>query len=217
MLRWIYNKLRGQPWAGQLRQTLQLKLAKIFVPRDWIYCKWFGVNWKPGWRLRGLPVIRRHWTAQIVIGERFSAISGGKYNSIGVFQKVMLMACGRDSEIIIGDDVGISGCTISAMRRISIGHRVLIGSGSLIMDNDAHAEAPEDRWKSGTVPTQGVTICDDVFIGARVIILKGVTVGTGSVVGAGSVVTRDIPPMVLAAGNPARVIRPIRHANSEEM
>lgn len=55
-----------------------------------------------------------------------------------------------------------------------------------------------------------VIIGDDVFIGARAIILKGVTIGDGAVIGAGSVVTKSIPPRVIAAGNPARIIKEIK-------
>jgi acetyltransferase-like isoleucine patch superfamily enzyme len=49
-----------------------------------------------------------------------------------------------------------------------------------------------------------------VFIGARSIVLKGVTIGEGSVIGAGSVVTRNVPPMTIAVGNPARIIGSIK-------
>ena len=55
-----------------------------------------------------------------------------------------------------------------------------------------------------------VAIGDDVWLGARVIVLKGVTIGDGAIVGAGSVVTRDIPPWSIAGGQPAKVIRTYR-------
>lgn len=56
-------------------------------------------------------------------------------------------------------------------------------------------------------PAQPVTLEDGVWVGARVIILPGVTIGQGAIIGAGSVVTRDVPARTIAAGNPARIIR----------
>ena len=58
-----------------------------------------------------------------------------------------------------------------------------------------------------------ITLGDDVWLGGNVVILPGVTIGSGSVIGAGSVVTHDIPPVVVAAGNPCRVLRPITEAD----
>lgn len=58
-----------------------------------------------------------------------------------------------------------------------------------------------------------ITLEDDVWLGGHVVILQGVTVGAGSVIGAGSVVTHDIPPGVVATGNPCRVLRPITEAD----
>ena len=62
-----------------------------------------------------------------------------------------------------------------------------------------------------------VTIGDDVWLGGSSVILPGVTIGDGAVIGAGCVVTRDIPPMVVAAGNPSRVIREITEADRRKL
>jgi len=119
----------------------------------------------------------------------------------------MLTATGAGSEIVIGDDVGMSGCSITAVTSVKIGNRVLIGSGVLIVDNDAHPLSPAGRrYGREGVGVAPVRIEDDVFIGARAIVLKGVTIGTGAVIGAGSVVTHDVPAYSIAAGNPAKVI-----------
>lgn len=82
----------------------------------------------------------------------------------------------------------------------------------MITDTDFHPLAPEGRRYRSELEAQAepVEIGDDVFVGARAIILRGVTVGEGSVVGAGSVVTRDIPAYSVCAGNPARVIRSLK-------
>ena len=114
--------------------------------------------------------------------------------------------------ISIGDDTGITSSTISASGRIEIGKRVLIGSGCLITDSDHHVVVmtngdvrrhmglPEPKTENN------IEICDDAFIGARSIILKGVRIGKNAVVGAGSVVSRDVDDNTVVAGNPARAI-----------
>ena len=71
-----------------------------------------------------------------------------------------------------------------------------------------HPIHPDSR-RSGYEYGQPITIGNDVWLGGGVTVLPGVTIGDGAVIGVGSVVTKDVPPMVLAAGNPCRVIRPI--------
>ena len=85
--------------------------------------------------------------------------------------------------------------------RISIGRDCKISYQVIIMDTDEHLVPGSESL------TRPVVIGDDVWLGARCIVLKGVTIGSGAVVGAGSVVTRDVPERTIAAGNPARVIR----------
>jgi acetyltransferase-like isoleucine patch superfamily enzyme len=108
--------------------------------------------------------------------------------------------------VIIGDDVGMSGCSITAENQIKIGNRVLVGAGALIIDSDAHPLSPEDRATRQSARTAPIEIQDDVFIGARAIILKGVRIGYGAVVGAGAVVAKNVPARAIVAGNPARVV-----------
>lgn len=89
---------------------------------------------------------------------------------------------------------------------IRIGRDGLFGAHVEIFDSDFHDLDPARR-KAGTQQMSPVEIGDDVFVGMGVRILKGATVGSRSVIGAGSVVTGRIPSGVVAAGNPARVIR----------
>jgi acetyltransferase-like isoleucine patch superfamily enzyme len=113
--------------------------------------------------------------------------------------------------IRIGSNVGISGITISASTEIVIWNNVLICSGNLITDSDAYPLDSKARIQNlpNATKQSPVEIADDVFIGARSIILKGVRIGKGSIVGAGSVVSVDVPPYCIVAGNPARIIRTI--------
>lgn len=182
-----------------------LRLAAI--PRDWIFCTLHGLGYDSSWRFRGLPLVQRRRGASIAIGRRFEACSSPKWNSIGVFQKVMLKANTHEARIEIGDDVGLSGCAIAASKSIKIGNRVLVGSGALITDSDAHALETEARAHGEPGASAPVVIEDDVFIGARAIILKGVTLGRACVVGAGAVVTKDVPAETIVVGNPAKAKR----------
>jgi acetyltransferase-like isoleucine patch superfamily enzyme len=183
-----------------------------FWVRDWVFCFVHGLPWHPSWRFRGLPHVQRMRGSRlnVKIGTHFTACSRSSHNSIGVFQRVILKTNSPHAQLIMGDHVGISGCSIAATERIEIGNYVLIGSGCLITDSDAHALDPLERRRSGGYKTAPIIIEDDVFIGTRSIILKGVRIGRGSVIGAGSVVTRNIPPMVIAAGNPCQVVRAIQ-------
>ena len=126
------------------------------------------------------------------------------------------------SEIQVGNRVAIGSDTIiDCVERVEIHDDVLISYQCLILDSNYHAINSEDRlqdlmaikknshdWsKTSSMP---VLIKRSAWIGARVIILKGVIIGEGSVIGAGSVVTTSIPDYAVAAGNPAKVIRYLR-------
>lgn len=105
-------------------------------------------------------------------------------------------------KIEIGSNTYIGDRTeIHSGESVKIGSGVNIAWDCNVLDRDYHA------FESESEVTKPVEICDRVWIGARSIILKGVTIGEGSVVAAGSVVTRSVPPKCLVAGNPARVIR----------
>ena len=177
--------------------------------RDLLYCRAKIGAYKNSWRFWGLPILHMH-KGSIIIGDNFVACGLASRNSIGVNQKVIIKTTALNATISIGDDVGVSGCSISATESISIGNGTLIGSGVLITDNDAHAVHPDLRRDNAHTLSRPVTIGRNVFIGARAIILKGVSIGDGAIIGAGSVVTKSIPAMVIAAGNPAVVVGRIK-------
>jgi galactoside O-acetyltransferase len=116
------------------------------------------------------------------------------------------------------------GTTLDCSTSISIGDDVLIAYGGIVMDHNSHSVFFEDRkddllawhrkeYRFNHVACAPTTIERRCWIGARCIILKGVTLGEGCVVGAGSVVTRSFPSNSLIAGNPARLIRVIDQKN----
>jgi acetyltransferase-like isoleucine patch superfamily enzyme len=119
-----------------------------------------------------------------------------------------LEAATPESSITIGDGVQLNNDVMlkSEGPGIVIGDRALIGSQVCIYDSDFHELHP-DRRRGGTPSMGQVVLGENVFVGDGVTILKGVEIGRDSVVGAGSVVTSSIPAGVIAAGNPARVVR----------
>lgn len=106
--------------------------------------------------------------------------------------------------LTIGDRTFInSGVSICAQKSVSIGSNCAIGNMTLIMDTDFHA--PDDHTRRPEACP--VVLEDNVWLGAGVIVLKGVTIGHGAVVAAGAVVTKDVAPRTLVGGVPARLIR----------
>lgn len=131
-----------------------------------------------------------------------------------------LLVFGHGGKIVMGDYcyVGKDSYIWSA-KKISIGNRVLISHNCNIFDNDTHPLDKVERHnqfkdiifkghsKSINLNEEEVLIENDVLIGACSIILKGVRIGEGAIISAGSIVTGDVPPDTIVAGNPARVIR----------
>jgi acetyltransferase-like isoleucine patch superfamily enzyme len=164
-----------------------------------------GVPWGRGWRILGMPMIQRHRGSRIRIGDGLVLRSWKSSNPLVPFHPVVLATRSAKAQISIGNNFGMSGGSIVAAEQVQIGNSVLIGANVIIADTDFHPVSAAERQQprqSGVI--RPIVIEDNVFIGANSIILKGVRIGAGSVIGAASVVSLDIPPNVIAAGNPAR-------------
>ena len=162
-----------------------LALSRLYL----IHCDRVGKRC----RTRGKPFVVNDGT--IVIGNDFNLSSRIVRSEL---------ATGHKGAIEIGDDVSINfGALISSQHLVKIGSNVRVGPYSIITDSDFHTIG-----KPYLAPTGVPTIIEDrVWLGARVTVLKGSKIGKGSVISAGSVVTGEIPPNVIAAGVPARVVR----------
>jgi acetyltransferase-like isoleucine patch superfamily enzyme len=125
-----------------------------------------------------------------------------------------------DAKIEIGDRCIVNSTLICA-KNIKIGNDVLIAWGGTFLDHNSHSIFFEERRNDVLNDLKGITdwknikmadiiIEDKVWIGFNVIILKGVKIGEGAVIGAGSVVTKDVPPYHIVAGNPAKIIKKIK-------
>ena len=151
-----------------------------------------GVRTGTGVILSGLPRIKKFPGACITIGNGVTIHSMTRMNPV-LSHHACLAALSNEA-------------TLVCVNGIHIGRHTLIGADTLILDNDMHYPRSGASWGStwGN-PGHGkpIHIGEGCFIGARAIILKGVTIGSGAVVAAGAVVTRDVPSGCLAIGNPA--------------
>lgn len=165
-------------------------------------------RWRRAWLRARFP--RAHWGrgCDVRLGVRL-ALSPRGHLRVGeevVFERDATLECA--GTLSIGDR-SIFGhhCTVAAKQSIEIGHDCLIAEMVSIRDHD-HA------FEDFTIPIrdQGSTcapvrIGNNVWLAARVVVVKGVTIGDGAIVGAGAVVTKDIPAGAIAVGVPARVVK----------
>lgn len=169
-----------------------------------------GVQFQGRCDLLGRPLISVAKNGSIIIGDHVRLYSALRANPLGCFQPCVLRALAPGARLVLGNRVGLSGTVLCAGVSIEVGEGSIFGSGALVIDNDFHAPTGEWDWTEdpnlcGT-RARPIKIGRGVFVGARAIILKGVTIGDRAIIGAGSVITQDVPPRHLAAGNPARII-----------
>ena len=178
-----------------------------------LYCRFKGVRFGANLITFGMPLIHRHPSAEIVLGDDVVLTSSSRVNLAGVRGLVILAAPNASSRIRIGSHSGLSGAVIYAASSVTIGDHVNIGVNVSIYDSDIHPIDYKARRAGAKdkIISQPVVIEDDVWVGAGSIILKGARIGRGAVIGAGSVITGNVPPFTIWAGNPAKYIKDIRY------
>ncbi len=168
--------------AGWLRATALLRARRVH------HGAW------PSFAGRAPSIVNR---GTMVVGSRF-AVRGGQFRSAFRVEP--------DALLEIGDDVFVNqGTTVHASHCVRIGSHVRIGDVCAIYDTSFHEVDPGEG-----VEVAPVAIGDHVWLARGVVVLPGATIGEGAVVGANSVVVGEIPPWVVAAGQPARALREIR-------
>jgi acetyltransferase-like isoleucine patch superfamily enzyme len=166
--------------------------------------------------LKGMPIIYNKGGAKLSIGDNCVIKSSFLSNLVGLYSRTIIVTRSPQADIVIGNNVGISGATIYARKSIHIGDNTCIGGNVKILDNDFHPIEWETRNKllnnpkggdSDLVPAEPIEIGKNCFIGCNSIILKETVLGDGCVVGAGAVVSGKFEAGSVIAGNPARVVR----------
>ncbi len=199
------QQAREAPWKVW-NEILRL----LAYPAVRLLFAWNGIAWGQGWRFYGVPIIQKHRRSSMHFGPGLQLRSSLRSNPLGPNHPVMLVTWRKGASIDVGADFHMTGGTLCAAERISIGNRVAVGANTTIVDTDFHPLDVEGRRTDAAAgKCAAVIIEDDVFIGMNCLVLKGVHIGRGSVIGAGSVVTSDVPPGVIVAGNPAHVVRPL--------
>lgn len=192
-------------WAERLVEKRDEGLRILYGRLARLSAAYWGVALGDNCAFYGRTLFHRAPATSIIIGERCIFRSTAWANHSGVNRPCQLSTMRPGAHLAIGHDCGLTGTVLFAGEGIVLGDRVGCGANVLIMDTEWHGMRPEERRNAGK--SAPVEIGNDVYIGLNVLVLKGVRIGRGSVIGACSVVTRDIPEGVIAAGNPATVVR----------
>lgn len=169
--------------------------------------------------LKGVPIIFNKKGAKLRIGKNVTIKSSFLSNLVGLYSRTIIVTRMPGAVIEIGDNVGISGATIYARKKITIGENTCIGGNCKIIDNDFHPVKAETRNQllrernggdSDLISSREIKIGKNCFIGCNSIILKGSVLGNGCVVGAGAIVCGKFEDNCVIAGNPAKVIKRLR-------
>jgi acetyltransferase-like isoleucine patch superfamily enzyme len=162
---------------------------------------------------------------EITLGLRAEVFNHGNKENIHLGNGVILdgvLECYSKGRIVVNNNSFIGRSRIFASEKVEIGKGVLISDNVIIMDSDLHSFSGIKRYQDlqefhngkffdvySNIQSKPVLISDYAWIGANVVVLKGVTIGEGAIIGAGSVVTKDVPAYTIVAGNPAKILREI--------
>lgn len=185
----------------------------IYKPYNKMKFKLLGVKYGHNLNVFNKIYLNIGTNSKVKIGKNFIFTSGECFNPLCRNINGCIVT-NPNATITIGDNVGMSSPCIWAHSNITIGNHVKIGGDCIIMDSDAHSLNYLNRRISitdmKTKKDLPIVIEDDVLIGTRCIILKGVTIGARSIIGSGSIVTKSIPADCVAAGNPCKVIKTLK-------
>ena len=151
-----------------------------------------------------LPMLVR----MVFMGERVrNAYVRVRSGSVGKGLKVNGEAKGFHGDVHLGDYVNFNGIRIEGRGPLRVGNYFHSGQELLIItDNHKYVDSTHIPYDKTRIH-KAVVIEDCVWVGSRVTVIPGVTLGEGCIVAAGAVVTKDVPPMAIVGGNPAQIIK----------
>jgi len=191
-------------------------MAAPIDPRLWLRLNHYLERARSVAHVRGLALLGYRGSYDVHLGPGVRVINPDRLTlgrKVNVSRDVKLECAVREGHaaagrIELGDNVFVGErTTIVCHERIFIGRQTMIGHNCSIMDF-SHGTAPGQPMREQVGELAEVTIGEECWLGAGVIVLPGVTIGSGTIVAAGGVVSRSLPENVLAAGVPARVLRP---------
>lgn len=158
--------------------------------------------------LKHLPATDNGYPVSMIIKKMRSFVGKHLFDKCGTNINIEKVAdFGSGKGISLGSNSGL-GINCKVRGPLEIGDNVMMGPDVVIMTNSHNFERIDIPMNiQGSAVPKRVVIGNDVWIGTRVIILPGVTIGNGAIIGAGAVVTKDVPDMAVAGGCPAKVIK----------
>lgn len=166
-----------------------------------IYIRLCGINQLGrGVIFFGLPKVQKSKQGFLSIGDNCTFRSQATSNLIGI-NRPCILSIQNDARLTIGNNCGFSGTVIGCFDQITLENNVRCGANTLITDSDWHLDDPRSS------KPKPIYIEENVWLGVNVTVMKGVRIGKNTIIGANSLVTKNIPENVIAAGNPCKVIK----------
>lgn len=193
---------------GELSPDEKLKKKQ---QEDYDFLKSQGVDTELGYVvLHGKPIIYKEPGSVIRMGKNVVLTSDSETNMAGINHPVIIATYSKNAEVILEDNVGMSGVSINCVTRCVFKEGVMLGANVNVWDTDFHPVNPQNRLHQTSIEdakSSPVILERNVWIGANTTILKGVTIGENTVVGTMSLVNKDLSSNSLFAGIPVKKIK----------
>ncbi|MBT3207891.1 MAG: acyltransferase [Bacteroidetes bacterium] len=194
--------LEGKP---KLKKFLHYLMVHSYATRPRL---WFRILAYPFMIKKGKgAIIKRKARLDLIPGKKF------KIGYRTIIEDYAIINNGM-GDIIIGDRCGVTS-RVKLVGPVTLGNMVTIGSGAQITGLTHNFEDASVPIKEQGVMPNRTVVADDVWIGGNSVVIQGLKIGTHSIIASGSVVTRDVPPFSVVAGNPARIIKQYNHETGE--